>query len=159
MEKGSWSEFMDLMATAELACKDKEGLVWAHLCNSAGCVEYERGNAARSYPYMNKSREIRQRLLPPHHLEISDVWNNYGNLLMTESESEENLEQALQLYLKTLEIDNNAPEGEKVLHIRHMNIGAVYAFQGKYDLAVTHYELGRKYAIATFGAGRHFDGR
>ncbi len=159
MEKGSWAECMDLIATAELVCEDKEGLIWAHLCNTAGIVEYERGNAERSYPYMNKSREIRERLLPENHMDVSDVLNNYGNLLMTDSESGTSLASALELYQRAANIDNAAPQGERVLHIRHINIGAVYTFQGQYDLAVTHYELARKYAIATFGKGRHFDGR
>ncbi|KAM0801935.1 hypothetical protein BDR22DRAFT_146042 [Usnea florida] len=158
MEKGLWGECMELIATAELVCEDKEGLVWAHICNTAGIVEYERGNVARSYPYMNKSREIRERLLPEGHMELSDMLNNYGNLLITESESEASLAGALELYQRAEKIDNAAPLGEKVLHIRHINIGAVYGFQGKYDLAIKHYELARKYAKATF-KGRHFQGR
>ena len=158
MEKGLWGECMDLIATAELVCEDKEGLVWAHLCNTAGIVEYERGNVARSYPYMNKSRAIREKMLPEGHMELSDMLNNYGNLLITESESEASLADALELYQRAVKIDNAAPQGEKVLHIRHINIGAVYGFQRKYDLAVKHYELARKYAIATF-KGSHFQGR
>ena len=159
MERGSWGEFMELLATAELVCTDKESITWAHLCNTAGCVEYERGNAARAYPFMEKSLEIRKRLLSPDDLELSDAYNNYANLLVTNSQSLDSLEEALKLYLKAAAIDERVPGGDKVLHIRYINIGAVYTFQGKYDIASDTYELARKYALQTFGEGCHFVGR
>jgi tetratricopeptide (TPR) repeat protein len=159
MERGSWSEFEDLFATADLVCDDKEGLTWAHLCNTAGCVEYERGNAPRSRPWMETSLAIRKKLLPANDQELSDAYNNFANLLITESQSADALEKALSLYFQAAHIDENVPEGDKVLHIRYINIGAVYTWQSKYKLASEYYGRARKCAVSTFGPKCHFEGR
>jgi tetratricopeptide (TPR) repeat protein len=159
MEKGSWSEFADLFATADLICDDKEDLTWAHLCNSAGCVEYERGNPQRSRPWMETSLRIRERLLPEDDQELSDAYNNFANLLLTESQTPESLDQALLLYLKAAAIDDKYPDGGHVLHIRYLNIGIAYTWQGRYDQAYKAYETGRRCAIKTFGPECHFEGR
>ena len=159
MERGSWSEFMDLFATADLVCEDKDGLTWGHICNTAGCVEYERGNAIRSEPYIKTSLAIRERLLPPNDLELSDGYNNYGNLILTKSQSEESAAGALDYYLKGAAINESVPGGEKALHIRYINVGAAYTFQKKFAEASSYFERARIYAIQTFGPGCHFVGR
>jgi tetratricopeptide (TPR) repeat protein len=159
MERGSWAEFMDLFATAELVCEDKESLIWGHLCNTAGCVEYERGNAAKSEPYMNTSLRIREKLLSPNDLELSDGYNNYGNLILTKSQSEESVAEALNYFLKGAAINETVPGGEKALHIRYINVGAAYTYQKKFEDASDYFERARKHAIQTFGPGCHFVGR
>ncbi|KUJ06621.1 uncharacterized protein LY89DRAFT_790467 [Mollisia scopiformis] len=157
MESGAWSEFLEL---ANLACKDKETLQWAHLCNSAGLVECERGNAKAAFVYMNTSRRIREKLLPSDHEELANIYNNYANVIMTESQDEASLAMAESLYLKALEIDKSKPEEESalILHIRWLNLATVWMFQKRYKEAVEAVETGRHYAIKNFGPACHFDG-
>jgi len=60
MEFGAWEEEFELMNTAMKLYEDKDGLIYAHLCNSIGCVEMEKACADAALPYMQKSLEIRQ---------------------------------------------------------------------------------------------------
>jgi tetratricopeptide (TPR) repeat protein len=160
MESGAWSEFLDLMATADLACKDKETLQWAHLCNSAGLVECERGNSKAAYVHMNTSRRIREKVLPFDHEELANTYNNYANVIMTESQDKASLAMAESMYLKALEIDKSKPEEESalILHIRWLNLATVWMFQKRYAEAIEAVETGRQYAIKKFGLACHFDG-
>lgn len=149
------------MRTAEIVCYDKNGLTWAHLCNTAGCIEYERGHPAQAKPYMEISRAIREKLLPPDHEDIADSYNNFANYLLTESLDWSVLDEAESLYKKSVAIHMTKPADEytRVLHTRHINLGAVYTWKKQYDLAEKHIEIARNFAIQTFGPECHFQAR
>jgi ATP/maltotriose-dependent transcriptional regulator MalT len=64
MESGASEECMDLMTIATELCEDKESIEYAHLCNTAGCAEYERGHVKEAYSFMKESRRIKEVRLP-----------------------------------------------------------------------------------------------
>jgi tetratricopeptide (TPR) repeat protein len=156
MESGASEECMDLMKIATDICENKESIEYAHLCNTAGCAEYERGHVKEAYPYMIVSRRIREKLLPWNHPELADTYNNYANLVLQEFKPGA-LDKALVLYQRALEIDETQPEEEKskVLHLKHQNLGLVFNLKGDYKKATYHIQLAAKYAKSTFGDVAH----
>jgi tetratricopeptide (TPR) repeat protein len=159
MEIGSWDEFFTLTNIALDFCEDKESLLYADLCNTVGQVECERGRAHAARPYLVKSRSIREKKLPKDSEELSDLYNNYANMVNVEWKDDAALDEALKLYERALTIDETKPlaERSKVLHTRHLNFGTLYTCQGRYTEALEQLKLGHKYCLETFGAGTHWD--
>lgn len=62
-------------------------------------------------------------------------------------------------YQKAVHIDMLKPEHErnKILHIRHLNLGSAYCHLKQYDKAETHIENGRDFAIQTFGQETYYE--
>jgi tetratricopeptide (TPR) repeat protein len=67
--------------------------------------------------------------------------------------------EALDCYQKAIDIDLLKPETErnKILHIRHLNMGSVYTNLKQYSKAQSHIETGRQYAIKTFGKDTYYE--
>lgn len=84
MESGAWEEELELMRTAMALCEDRESLMFANLANSLAATEYERGHIEAAHVYMDKSLEIRQRVLDPNHVEVANSYNNYANIIRLE---------------------------------------------------------------------------
>ena len=79
LESGAWSEEIELMKTAFEVCKDKNGLDYAHLCNTHACVQVERGKAYEAISLIDKAIAIRTKILGPTHVETAHSYNNYAN--------------------------------------------------------------------------------
>ena len=154
-----WTEFWHVFDTATAACEDQESLLYADLCNIAGQVEVERARTASAMGYFNKSKEIRERELPPNHGDLADLYNNYANCLNVEWKDDEELAEALKFFQKATEITMNKPEAEKneVAHIRYSNLGTLSTCQEKWSLARDQLTIAHKYALAKFGSGTHWD--
>jgi tetratricopeptide (TPR) repeat protein len=159
MERGSWIEFHDLFRTADTLCEDKDGLIWGRILHTASMVEAERGWAAKSRKYIEQSLEIRERCCPPGDMELSSCYNNFAIMILTESEEPAALTEAKDYFTKAIKIDENLPDGKKVLHLRYLNVGHVYSLQGEYGLADEFLEKGRALAERNFGRDTHFVGR
>jgi len=101
MECGAWEEELELMRTALWLCKDKEGLIYANLANSLGEMECERGHIEEAHKYMDKSLEIRRRLLPPDHEEVANGLNNYANIIFQNLDTGD-CETALEMFSNAL---------------------------------------------------------
>jgi tetratricopeptide (TPR) repeat protein len=159
MEIGSWDEFFTVTNIALHACEDKESLLYADLCNTVGQVECERGRAQAARPYLEISRNIRENKLPRDSEELSDLYNNYANMINVEWKDDAALDEALKLYKRALAIDETKPlsERSKVLHVRHLNFGTLFTCQARYSEALEQLELGRKFCLETFGADTHWD--
>ena len=99
--------------------------------------------------------EIREKLLPPDHEELANIYNNLGNAYKSDCKFDE----ALRLYNKAVAIDMKKPikERDQILHIRHLNIGSAYAQKGDIDQAKRHIKIGRTYAVKHFGDGTHYE--
>jgi hypothetical protein len=149
-------EEFELMNTAMKLCEDKDGLIYAHLCKSISCVEMERAYADAALPYIQKSLEIRQRLLPPDHEELANLFNNYGNMIL-QAYRENTSQEFIDLQLKAISIDMTKPKAERelILHIRHANTGRALRLLEKYEEAIWYIEEARKYALNNFGPEGH----
>ncbi|TGO07322.1 hypothetical protein BTUL_0292g00080 [Botrytis tulipae] len=159
MECGTWEEELELMKTAMRLCTDKEGLVYANLANTLGEMECERGHLEAAHEYMDKSLEIRRRLLPPNHEEVANGLNNYGNIILQNLDTGD-CEKALKYYEECIRINMQCPESHnrKFLHIPHTNIARLLRVTEDYAGSIRHTELSRKYSIDFLGPDNHFDG-
>lgn len=159
MECGAWQENIELMATAMPLCADKEGLVYAHLANSLGCNEYERGHTEVASEYVRKSLEIRQRLLPPNHEEIANSLNNWGNVVLQSGRAEDCV-RAIEYWKTCVSILTTTPKDhrDRFLHIPYINMSKALRVMGDCQGSIKNAEQSRDYAIAFLGEGNHFHG-
>ncbi|RDW67055.1 hypothetical protein BP5796_09804 [Coleophoma crateriformis] len=154
LETGEWVVCLELLNIALRLCK-KDSLIHANLLNTKGGVENKRNHSKEAYAAFFESRRIRETLLPKDHEEIANTYNNLGNVYQSDCKYEE----ALDLHQKALAIDMTkaVEEQNKIVHIRYLNIGNTYAFQGKCSEAREYIEKGRRHAIEMFGAQTHYD--
>lgn len=160
MECGAWEEELELMRTAMEICEDKDGLTWANLANSLGCTETERGHVASAHAYIERTLQIRQKLLPEDHEDIANSYNNYANIILLDLQPGA-CEKATDYYFRAIEIFSKAPEENKnkiPLHVPHTNISRAMRLLKRYDEAIKHANLSRSCAVAILGPGNHFDG-
>ena len=159
MESGAWNEGVELMETAMPLCHDKEGLVYANLANSLGCIECERGHVATSNELTGTGLRIRQNLLPEDHVEVANSLNNYANVILQRLDAHA-CERALDLYTKCVAINMKASRShsDKFLHIPHTNMARALWVLGNYEDSIKHAEKSREYSVGFLGKGNHFDG-
>ncbi|KAI9772628.1 MAG: hypothetical protein M1840_000222 [Geoglossum simile] len=159
VETGSWPEHDSMIEVAEAISEDKEGPLYAQICNTAGVVEMERGHVAKAYPLILKARSMREKSLPENHVDLADSCTNLGNLMMTEFKDKKSLEEVERLFDRAIEIDkmNGDEHCDKIMHIRIGNNGVLYNLQGRYEKAIEYIEIARDYAIKLFGKDTHFD--
>ena len=140
------------MKTAFEVCKDKNGLDYAHLCNTHACVQVERGKAYEAISLIDKAIAIRTKILGPTHVETAHSYNNYANSVQQAYKTPDSINEALAYYLKTIEIDNLQPPDEriKLSYIRHLNISRVYRLLGQYDVGLSHVELAEESVLHMF---------
>ena len=159
MECGAWSENDELMNIAMPLCSDKEGLLYGNLANSRGCMETERGHAEQAYEYMEKSLEIRRRLLSSDHEEVGNSLNNFGNMILQNC-GPGDCKKALEYYNDCIAVNMTRPKShyEKFLHIPHTNIARALRVLKDYKGSIENAEKSRDYSIKFLGVGNHFHG-
>jgi tetratricopeptide (TPR) repeat protein len=155
MESGSWGRCEKLLETAFKTCDDKESILFAHLLNTSAYLQDKRNRSKEALELYEVSKKIRETHLGPLHEELANTYNNMGLAL----ESCCRFHEALECYQKAVEIDLLKPEKErnKILHIRHLNIGSAYANLERYPEAQSHIEKGRHFAIQTFGKDTYYE--
>ncbi|KAI4654999.1 uncharacterized protein J4E78_007179 [Alternaria triticimaculans] len=137
MENNFWTECRQVIVEAETICKDHESLAYAHICNTAAIIEYERGHAADAWPYMKKALAIREAQWPSDHHGHCDTLTNHALLLMTENLSPAKFQEAEALLRKVIELAKpHHDELHSVLHHHYTNLGVCLLQQGKYDEAM-----------------------
>ena len=82
----------------------REGLIYANLANSLGEMEGERGHMKEAHKYIDKSLEIRRRLLPPVHEEVANGLNNYAKIIFQNLDTGD-CETDLEMYIECIEIN------------------------------------------------------
>lgn len=134
MEIGPWDEFFVVTDVSLPLCEDKESLVYADLCNTVGQIECERGHARAARPHLENSRRVREEKLSPESEDLSDLYNNYANMINVEWRKSGASNEALLMYEKALAIDETKPieERSKILLVRHLNFGTLYTCQGRW---------------------------
>ena len=142
-----------LLDTGLRNCKDKRTIGHSNILNVAGLVYIERGEFQKGLAMQLKAEAIRKELLPANHPEIANMYNNIGLTVLSLGE----VEKAGELFQMAIEIDMQQPkvDRDQILHIRHLNYADVLLLQKKYVECKRHIELGRVYAILTFGTDTH----
>ena len=110
----------------------------------------ERGRDKSAIPYRRRCLQIREDLLPPNHSEIANALSNYALSLVG---MKADLDKALEMLLKSLEIDmaNSKEDRSKVLHLRHYNLCFAYRALGDFGNAWTQLELATTFVEEEFG--------
>lgn len=153
MENNFWIECKEVIQVAELICRDKSSLEYAHLCNTAAIIEYERGHTATAWPYMLKALSIRE-----HHYSFDDPANcdtftNKALLLMTENADAHAFEEAEKLLRLVIHLAKPYHESlTSVLHHHYTNLGVCLNHQGMYDEALKWVDLAKEHAF-----NKHFE--
>lgn len=88
-EIGELAECLHMLEIAYDACLDKDGLIYAYHCNTAGCVYYELNDLTRCRNSYERSLDIRTAKLNPDHPDFSNTHSNMAKLLMSELRFEE----------------------------------------------------------------------
>jgi tetratricopeptide (TPR) repeat protein len=143
MENNFWTECREVIQVGETICKDHDSLAYAHLCNTAAIIEYERGHGAEAWPYMKKALAIREDKWANDDPGHCDTYTNHALLLMTENASPEKFQEAEGLLREVIELAK--PHHDKlhsVLHHHFTNLGVCLLHQGKYDDALVYVNKG-----------------
>ncbi|KAJ5729079.1 Tetratricopeptide-like helical [Penicillium malachiteum] len=158
LEAGAWSEEIELMQTAFEVCEDKDGLEYAHLCNTHSCVQVERGKADEASRLLNKAIQIRSKLLGENHVETAHSYCNYGNAVQQAYETPNSIQEALSYYQKAMEIDKLLPPEEviKFSYARFLNASRAYRLLKQYDVGLNYVDLAAKSVLHMFGPDSHF---
>jgi tetratricopeptide (TPR) repeat protein len=142
IESGEHNESLQVVEVAQEMCLDKEGLLYAQLCNNAGCIYFElnSGSAEESF---NECKRIRIEKLHDDHSELANVYNNLS-LYYT---SVGKIEEAYTLMKRRLEMAINDPEtGAAYLGFAHLGLGRIHflrAEEGDDATALKHFEAAR----------------
>jgi hypothetical protein len=147
------------METAFQSCQDTDGVEFAHLCNTHGQLQLERGNPSAGLELLDKALKIRRRLLGENHAETANTYNNYGNAVLQAYETPDAPRQALPYYLKTLELDNLKPaeERKQCVYPTLLNISRVYRLLEEHETAMRYVDEAEDSVENMFGPGTHFD--
>ncbi len=131
LESGSWNTCQELLAIAFKACDDKDSVLYAHLLNTSAALNGKRNNTAEALKLYEASKDIRERFLGSDHEELANTHNNMGLVLESCCRPQE----ALESFHRAIAIDMKKPEAErnKILRIRHLNVGSAYVSLGKFD--------------------------
>jgi hypothetical protein len=153
LEAGSWQTCRDTIALGMESCEDKNGIWYAHLCNSAGVTANDTCHTADARRYLTESLRIRSQIFPPEHIELCHIYHNLGQLINTEAISPEHLKESIAYFEKALGYDMKLPASETrmVLPLRYHGLSAAYIFSDRWEEAEVHIEKSRQLAIEAFG--------
>jgi len=139
-EIGELQECADLLQIACDACEDKNGLVYAYLCNTYVAISVDQNNMARGRFYSQKAIEIREAKLGKGDLDLSISYNNNANVLLNEGRFEE----ALVMYERSHKIwGDKVGKDETYKALTYLNMGRAYSLKGlkrDYSTAVSYFE-------------------
>lgn len=121
---------MDAFRSSHLIVTDP--LAYAHLCNSAALEREMSGDFASSKTFLETSRDIRCRELPPGHEDIWVVMNNLGNLALSMGRPHE----ALRYHLICKDTVNTAVTRNVAINAN--NITRAYTALGRFSDAMDH---------------------
>ena len=131
------------------AAEDRPSLVYAHLCNTAGAVDFELNDLQHSREYSQIALDIRRRLLEEDSGELANTINNMGNV----ESAEGHLDAALKLFEEAEEIrSRHGDESAIPLAFTYLTKGRAYWLKGDFEEALD--QLSKAESIAV-----RFDGR
>lgn len=150
LEIGRYNASENLLRIGFRHSGSERSIPQTNLCVNMGQVFCERGQDFSALHYNDIVLDVRQAHLDPSHSEIANALSNSA-LSMVGCGKE--LDKALQMLLKSLEIDLSNPveDHSKVLHLRHFNTAFAYRALGQLDKAREHVKKASACAEAEFG--------
>lgn len=155
MEISSYKPCTEFAMTAIAACGSDETLLLAHLSQTVGYAERERGHPKEAEKHLDRAKRIREKLLPPNHSEIANVYSSLAGVYVSTGKYEE----GLQLFKEAVKIDLTAPYSEHkfIIFRRYLNMATAERLKGNPEAALNYVELATPYILDSFGADTHFD--
>ncbi|KAJ5710116.1 hypothetical protein N7493_009708 [Penicillium malachiteum] len=154
-EISSYKQCTEFAVTAIEACGSNETLLLAHLSQTAGYAERERGHPKEAEVYLERAKTIRERLLPPNHPEIANIYSSLAGVYISSGKYDE----GLKLFQEAVKIDLTTPyeEHKSIIFRRYLNMSTAERLKGKPEAALEYVELATPYILDSFGAETHFD--
>lgn len=154
-EISSYKQSTEFAITAIQACGSDETLLLAHLSQTAGYAERERGHPKEAEDYLDRAKSIRERLLPPNHPEIANIYSSLAGVYVSSGKYDE----GLQLFKEAVKIDLTFPyaEHKSIIFRRYLNMATAERLKGNPEAALEYVELATPYILDSFGAETHFD--
>ncbi|KAK3331560.1 P-loop containing nucleoside triphosphate hydrolase protein [Apodospora peruviana] len=136
-ERGTQREALEIVDIAIDACLDKQGLVYAHLLNSAMMSYFKLNDMANARRVLDESRAIREKLLHCDDQELASTYGNLGTLALGEGK----LDEGYGYLQRTLDIRLRHPEMGAMQGVAYVSMGRILFLKGEYDAAAEKYEL------------------
>ena len=142
-EIGEFGESLMLLDIAFDACEDKEGLIYAQLCNNAACIYYELNDLVRCRESNELARKIREEKLKSDDVDLANTYSNIGCLLL----SERRLDDSVEMYRRAEEIEvKHAGDDPNYLCMTLLCLGRVYSVKKDFETAQSYYDRAKKMA-------------
>ncbi|KAL8711218.1 MAG: hypothetical protein Q9220_004363 [cf. Caloplaca sp. 1 TL-2023] len=143
-EVGEHRESKLLLKIAFSVCEDENTLLYAHLRNTAGVVDFELNHLPLCRQSLEKALEVRRKLLEPDHEELANTINNMGNLISAEG----NPKEAMEYFKEAKEIRQRLGEDSAIsLAITYQCNGRALVLQRRFDEAMEQYEKAESLAV------------
>ena len=154
-EISSYKQCTTFAITAIEACGSDETLILAHLSQTVGYAERERGHPKEAGIYLEQAKRIRERLLPPNHPEIANIYSSLAGVYVSSGKYDE----GLGLFNEAVKIDLTTPYAEHkfIIFRRYLNMATAERLKGNLDAALEYVDLATPYILDSFGAETHFD--
>jgi tetratricopeptide (TPR) repeat protein len=154
-EISSYKSCTEFANTAIQACGHDETLLLAHLSQTVGYAERERGYPKEAEIHLDRAKCIREKLLPPNHPEIANIYSSLAGVYVSTGRYDE----GLQLFQEAVNIDLATPytEHKWIIFRRYLNMATAERLKGNPTSALDYVELATPYILDSFGADSHFD--
>ena len=142
-EIGEHGESLNTLKVAFDACEEKQGLIYAQLCNNAACIYYELNDLNNCRRYNEHALNIRKKKLKVDDVDLANTYSNLGCLLL----SENRLDDSLEMYRKAEIIEKKYTQDDpEYLCLTILSIGRVHFVKKNFAMARSQYEQARKMA-------------
>ncbi|KAI1317386.1 hypothetical protein F5Y16DRAFT_419650 [Xylariaceae sp. FL0255] len=150
VEIGRYNACVTLLGHGFDHCKDKESTVFTNLSTIMGQAYCERGQDLEALKHKRAVLRIREAQLHPNHSEIA---NALSNLALSMVGCGKDVEGALLMLQRSLEIDlaNPREDHTKVIHLRHLNTAFALRALGRFKEAAHHVAEANRSIMAEFG--------
>ena len=144
MKNASWYQYeigelqgaLDMLMIGFDGCQDTNGLQYAHFCNMAGCIYFERNDLVGCRKVHEKARAIREPLGDPDN-ELQNTYSNMANLLLSEGR----LDESLVMNEKAMKLRAPKPGVASIyLALNHMMTGRIHRLKRDFPKACECYQ-------------------
>ena len=147
-EVGEHEEAKKLLKIAFEVCTDRDSLLYAHFCNTAGVIDFELNHLQESREFMEEALRIRRKHLEPDDEELANSISNMGNIECAEG----NIKTALVLFTEAEDIRTKlGEEGAIPLTITYLTKGRAFYLLGDFDQALENYAQAETIAVRFAG--------
>jgi len=152
-EVSDYDGALQIIEIGYTACSDKDSLLYADLCNTAGVCYTEKNFLPKCREVLERSLRIREAILPPGHIEIAATTHNIGNLETATGD----YDKAMEYFDRAVKI--RLAQGETAanqLALLYLCIGRVHTQREDFDKALKMFSQAENLFVRTLGAEKHY---